>query len=310
MRELCSKIKTWKPPLLLCSLIALLTGTAALGLVSADYGKEVFPVIRYAVYVCSAIAVTVEIWALVAAARNNSPLKVFSDMVHQLDFTGKLYDDYSFRTVSFAYPSLIVNLFFAASKGVAGWWFSSWWLVSLAAYYGLLCMIKFALLRDNRKIMAIQNQAQRTLQEWKAYHFCGILLMCMTVILQGIVILILNERQTFTYDGLLIYAVATYDFYCLTAAIIYMVKNRKKHAPIVVAIKSVSVAASLVSILSLQTAMFASFGASQQDLQQLMNLLTGTGVCVLMLIFGLYMLIHAKKQIKKINLTMDEEFYG
>lgn len=306
MRELWNKIKTWKPPLLLCSLLALLTAAAALVLVSTDYGKEVSPVILYAVYVCSAIAVTFEIWALVVAARHNSPLKAFSDMVHQLEFTGKLYDDYSFRTVSFAYPSLIVNLFFAASKGVAGWWFSSWWLVSLAAYYGLLCMIKFALLRANRKIMTIQNQAHRTFLEWKAYHFCGILLMCMTVVLQGIVILILNERQRFTYDGLLIYAVATYDFYCLTVAIIYMVKNRKRHSPIAVAIKSVSVAASLVSILSLQTAMFASFGASQEDLQQLMNLLTGTGVCVLMLLLGLYMLVHARKQIKKINLTIDE----
>lgn len=306
MRELWNKIKTWKPPLLLCSLLALLTAAAALALVSTDYEKEVSSVILYAVYVCSAIAVTVEIWAIAVAARNKSPLKVFSDMVHQLDFTGKLYDDYSFRTVSFAYPSLIANLFFAASKGVAGWWFSSWWLVSLAAYYGLLCMIKFALLRANRKIMTLQNQANQTLQEWKAYRFCGILLMCMTVILQGIVILIVNERQTFTYDGLLIYAVATYDFYCLTVAVIYMVKNRKRHSPIVVAIKSVSASASLVSILSLQTAMFASFGASQEEKQQTMNLLTGTGVCALMLLFGLYMLLHAKKQIKKIKLTIDE----
>lgn len=306
MRELWNKFKTWKPPLLLCSLLALLTAAAALVLVSTDYGNEVSPLILYTVYICSAIAVTVEIWAIVAAARNKSPLKVVSDLAHQLVFTGKLYDDYSFRTVSFAYPSLIVNLFFAASKGVAGWWFSSWWLVSLAAYYGLLCMIKFALLRANRKIMTLQNQVKRTLQEWKAYRFCGILLMCMTVILQGIVILIVNEHQTFTYDGLLIYAVATYDFYCLTVAVIYMVKNRKRHSPIVVAIKSVSASASLVSILSLQTAMFASFDASQEEKQQIMNLLTGTGVCALMLLFGLYMLLHAKKQIKKIKLTIDE----
>lgn len=250
--------------------------------------------------------VTAALWAVVMAVRTHSPLKAFSRLVHRLDFTGKLYDDASFRTLSLAYPSLLVNLFLAVSKGVAGWWFSSWWLVSLAAYYGLLCIIKFALLRDNRKLMTIQNQADRTLQEWKAYHFCGILLMCMTVILQGIVILILNERQTFTYGGLLIYAVATYDFYCLTAAAVYIVKNRKRHAPIVAAIKSVSAVASLVSILSLQTAMFASFGASQDELQQLMNLLTGTGICIFMFLFGLHMLIHAKKQIKKINLTADE----
>lgn len=61
MRELWNKIKTWKPPLLLCSLLALLTAAAALVLVSTDYEKEISPVILYAVYVCSAIAVTVEI---------------------------------------------------------------------------------------------------------------------------------------------------------------------------------------------------------------------------------------------------------
>ncbi len=306
MKKLWDKLKMWKPPVLWCSLFAIVTAAAALILVSTDYGKILSPIILYVVYACSGVAAALEVWAVIAAARNGSPLKMFSDAVHRLDFTGKLYDDYSFRTVSFAYPSLVINLIFAATKGAAGWWFSSWWFVSLAAYYGLLCMMKFALLRASRRITAIQNQTQRTLKEWKAYRFCGILLMCMTIILQGMVILILKESQTFTYDGLLIYAVATYDFYCLTIAIIYMVKNRKKHSPIIVAIKSVSVAASLVSVLSLQTAMFASFGASQENLQQLMNLLTGTGVCILLLLFGLYMVLHAGKQMKTVDETIDE----
>ena len=306
MKAFWDKLKMWKPPVLWCSLFAIVAAAATLVLVSTDYGKILSPIILYAVYTCAGIAVALEVWAVIAVARNGSPLKVFSDTVHRLDFTGKLYDDYSFRTVSLAYPSLIINLIFAATKGVAGWWFSSWWLVSLAAYYGLLCIIKFALLRASRRITAIQNQTQRTLKEWKAYRLCGMLLMCMTIILQGIVILILKERKTFTYDGLLIYAVATYDFYCLTMAVAYMIKNRKKHSPVIVAIKSVNVAASLVSILSLQTAMFASFGASEEDLQQLMNLLTGTGVCILLLLFGLYMVLHAGKQMKTVNETIDE----
>ena len=225
--------------------------------------------------------------------------RIIKSAIHKNRLAGLLYDNYSLRTVVFAYGALGVNAYLALTKGAAGWYFGSDWLSTLAMYYLLLCVIRFTLLRASRKVTALTDQDARMRKEWKACRVCGEVFMGMTVILMGIVVLITAEGFTFAYDGLLIYAVAAYDFFCLTKAIIYMGKNRKNHTPLIVAIKSVNLAAALVSILSLQTAMFAAFGSDMDTVVQTrMNLATGAAVCMMIFLFGFFMAVHSKKQMK------------
>lgn len=225
--------------------------------------------------------------------------RIIKSAIHKNRLAGLLYDNYSLRTVVFAYGALGVNAFLALTKGAAGWYFGSDWLSTLAMYYLLLCVIRFTLLRASRKVTALTDQDARMRKEWKACRVCGEVFMGMTVILMGIVVLITAEGFTFVYDGLLIYAVAAYDFFCLTKAIVYMGKNRKNHTPLIVAIKSVNLAAALVSILSLQTAMFAAFGSDMETVVQTrMNLATGAAVCMMIFLFGFFMAVHSKKRMK------------
>lgn len=73
----------------------------------------------------------------------------------------------------------------------------------------------------------------------------------------------------------------------------------QNHTPLIVAIKSVNLAAALVSILSLQTAMFAAFGSDMETVVQTrMNLATGAAVCMMIFLFGFFMAVHSKKQMK------------
>lgn len=121
----------------------------------------------------------------------------------------------------------------------------------------------------------------------------------MTAALQGLVILIVREGQGFIYHGTLIFAVALYDFYCLTRAVVYMIRTRKKHGPVLVSIKTFSFASALVAMLSLQTAMFASFGRNLElSLRQFMNALTGSAVCLILLIVGIFMVVGANKRLR------------
>lgn len=126
----------------------------------------------------------------------------------------------------------------------------------------------------------------------------------MTLVLFGVVVLIMKLDSKFTYHGTLIFAVAAWDFYNLTMAIIYMVRKRGKHTPIISAIKMLKFATALVSMLSLQTAMFASFGGgTETEMKRWMNLATGSVVCLMIFGIGLYMVIQANRNVKNDGMT-------
>ncbi len=117
---------------------------------------------------------------------------------------------------------------------------------------------------------------------------------------QDIIILIVEQGKAYIYQGYLIFAVALYDFYTLISSIVYMVKTRKKHTPVIVSVKTINFAASMVSMLTLQTAMFASFGGETgAEFQALMNILTGTAVCLILIIWGAMMVIRAQRELRK-----------
>lgn len=84
-------------------------------------------------------------------------------------------------------------------------------------------------------------------------------------------------------------------------AIFYMVRRRSNHSPIVNSLKMISMAASLVAILSLQTAMFSSFGGeSESGFKTLMNALTGTAVCLFLIIQGIVAIRKANIELKRL----------
>ena len=66
--------------------------------------------------------------------------------------------------------------------------------------------------------------------------------------------------------------------------------------------KGISMAAALVSMLNLETAMFAQFGAemSQQD-QNLMIILTGAGISMTIVVLSVLLIVKATKEIRSEN---------
>jgi len=256
----------------------------------------------YIVYGLAAAFVTAAVWLIVLFFRQDSIRQRISTAAHKTALSARIYDDYTFRTVIISYGSLIVNSFFALTKAVTGWYFSSVWLTALAFYYLFLCLIKASVLHRGRKRIPGETVQARLCREWKIYRMCGVLLTLMTFALQGIIILIVEQGNTFTYQGTLIFAVALYDFYCLISSIVYMVRTRKRHTPLVVSVKAISFATSLVAMLTLQTAMFASFSDGiNADWQKRMNIMTGTTVCVILVVWGVFMVRRSQKELKKLR---------
>ena len=304
MKNLLNKIKDFRPALVPNCILAVIFSVLALVIVTTDFQKSLPQAVLYTAYVCSAVFFGFAVWAVVIFFRHNSPKEKFRELAHKRKFTGQLFDDYSFRTVTFTFYSFALNVIFTLAKGVAGWFSSSWWMISLSAYYLILCVAKFMLIKESKAVYKEENLLVRKQKEWLVYRRCGILLLFMTVVMIGILVLIMIEGNTFTYYGTLIFAVALWDFYNLTNAIIYMVRKRKQHSPIIVAIKTIGFTTALVSLLSLQTAMFVSFAQkSDTEFKGLMNLLVGSAVCVMLLVVGIFMVNKSSKKLNEIKKT-------
>lgn len=165
----------------------------------------------------------------------------------------------------------------------------SLWYGALGAYYLILAAARFVLLNS------LYKKADKT-HQLKAALLCGRLLLGLNIALSLVTAQMVLNGKGYTYLGSLIFAAAFYAFYSVAAAIINLVRFRKLKSPALSASKVISIATALVSMLSLQTAMFSSFGGEFQ-FQRLMNGLTGGAVCTLLFFTALLMIIKIKKQL-------------
>ncbi len=171
--------------------------------------------------------------------------------------------------------------------GVVGIASRSAWYGTLAAYYILLSILRFTAVREAGILSGKADGEERLPAEIRFYRWCGILFIIMTVALCGTVILILDEEGGKHYPGSLIYGAALYVFYKMIMSVVNLVKVRKHRSPLLLAIRDIGYVDACVSILSLQTAMFASFGTGEKEFSRLMNGVTGAAVCLMVLGTGI-----------------------
>lgn len=198
-------------------------------------------------------------------------------------------------TVCFAVPGLILNIVFVVFNGFIGIQSRSAWYVTLAVFHGLLSLMRFAAIRYERRGSDLRQTKEMAEEELSVYRYCGILLIIKTIALAGAVVLLVHSEGGKTYPGCTIFVVALYTFYKIIAAVIHVVKAEKLKSPLLMAIRSIGYVNACVSLLFLQTAMFASFGKGMAEFEVRMNAITGTAVCVMALAVGIHCVISAAK---------------
>ena len=197
--------------------------------------------------------------------------------IYENPFGNRYMTDNAFRTKVSLYISLGVNLLYVVLQGVQWYLFQSWWFVVLGAYYAILSVMRFLLLRyvrANRIGSSIQS-------EWKSSRVCACILMLVNLCLSGAVLMILYKNKGYDYPGVLIYVMALYTFYSTINAIIQIIRYRKLGSPVMSTAKVIALSAALVSMLNLETAMFSQFGADMPvESQRLIIILTGAGISI------------------------------
>ena len=219
--------------------------------------------------------------------------KIYDDPLGNRFLTDRVFRTNVSLSVSFVISMLYVGL------NLWSWhMLKSYWFTVLAVYYSVMAVMRFLLVRYVR----IQKIGTNILGEWKRSRICACILLLINLSLSGAVLMILYQQKGYDYPGIMIYVMALYTFYALTMSIVDIVKYRKMGSPVMSTAKIVSLSAALVSMLNLETAMFALFGADMApEHQRIFIILTGAGVSITVVTLSVILIVNANKEIRRIK---------
>ena len=218
--------------------------------------------------------------------------------IYDNPFGNRYMTDRVFRTNISLSISFVISMLYV---GINLWsWHAlkSYWFMVLAVYYVIMAVMRFLLVRYVR----IQRIGTNMLGEWKRSRVCAYILLLINLSLSGAVLMILYQHRGYDYPGIMIYVMALYTFYALTMSIVDIVKYRKMGSPVMSTAKIVSLSAALVSMLNLETAMFAQFGGNMTpENQRIFIILTGAGVSITVVTLSVILIANANKEIRRIK---------
>lgn len=183
----------------------------------------------------------------------------------------------------------LINLIFASYNLILGIFTNSMWFLNVGAYYIILSIMRISVIRFSSK-----NRKN----EFFIMKFIGIILFILALVLCFTVYMSIKHEGATKHHEIVMITIALYAFTKLTLAIIGFVKSRKIPLPSHKTLQSIAFTDSIVSIYSLQRSMLVTFqGMTKSDIV-LMNTLSGTGMCIIVICIGLNLIIGGNRMAK------------
>ena len=251
-----------------------------------------------AVYILAGVFLVTACIFLVQDLKNGVIEKIVSTITRN-PLGEKFFDDYTFRIILSTMPTFIINVAYTVYNGVLGVMHQSEWFITMAVYYSLLGIMRYHAVHTGRIISRMEDQSLIKKKELSVIKTEGILLLLLNLALSGVVLLTIVQDTAKRYSEIMVITIAAYTFYKIITSVINMIKVRKLQSPILITIRNISVADALVSVLTLQMTMLASFqGRSTMNINQ-MNAMTGMAACILISLLGISMIYYSYKRNKK-----------
>lgn len=287
------------PPVWLMILMVIFS---AAGLITVFVkGWETVPA-AYAMYVLAFYTLcAVTVFCVTVLPKQYGKIK---ERVLSVPWVNRYTTDKVFRIKVSLNLSLGINLLYVAINVLSWYLYQSWWFVCLAVYYGIMSLMRFLLVRYVR----LNEIGTNRRGELKRSLACSYIMLLLNFFLSGAVLMVVYQNKGFEYHGILIYVMALYTFYTATHAIINLVKYRRFESPVMSTAKVISMASALVSMLNLETAMFAEFGETMaKEDQRLMIMLTGAGISIIVIAMSINTALRSIKEIKKMRIKGNGE---
>ncbi len=290
-KRICKKIIF--PSLWIKILIAVIS---VIGMAAAIITGFADNPILYVMYGVSFYALCV--YSVFFAKQGSRIFKSAKSKIIGTKYGSRYISDIDFKTHITLYFALIMNVANIALNILYGFVFKTNWFFILAFYYSTLTLMRILLAQFTRKHTIGENM----LGEWQRAHLCAAVLTLINLSLSGVVLMMMYQDKGFTYVGMLIYVMAAYSFYHITVAIIDLIKYRKYNSPIINSVKMIKLAAALVSMLSLETAMLSTFGGDMPlGEKRVMIAATGAGICLIVIGLSSFMIVESTNKINEIK---------
>ncbi len=188
------------------------------------------------------------------------------------------------------YVSLAVGCGYACLNAVGGVMLRSPWLGTLAFYYIMLSLLRFNLTRGYKQ----DSRADK----WKRYRLTAVLMLLLTVALFGIFCMTIYSGHIIAYPGYLIYGVAAYTFYAVISAVRNVIVCRRYDDPVLSASKALKLAAAVISVYSLQSALISAFG-DDEAFRAAMGKWVGGGAFLVIAGVSVYMIVKSSLALRR-----------
>lgn len=197
------------------------------------------------------------------------------------------------------YGSLFLNTAYAVFQLGLGFYHLSFWFVSLAGYYLSLAAMRLFLVRYTRR----HAPGEQMKAELRRYRLCGIVFLVMNLALSLMIFFMVYWNRTFHHHQITAIAMAAYTFTSLTLAIVNIVRYRRYQSPVYTATKIISLAAALVSLLTLESTLLTAFGDGTMDLvaRRLLLGISGGVISAFIILLAVYMIVQGTKKLRKIK---------
>lgn len=283
------------------AVVFLISLLSALSLVySLATGKAIYPS-RLAAYLSSAYSVIIVILAIPSIIRGlkqrQKEIKSKSNKSEarnaelQLKITLMLYGTFFYNAI---YGSF--QLFLALSH-------NSVWYYAIAAYYILLAIMRFSLIRYSNSHTAGENMVE----ELQRFRFCGKMILFLTAALAAVTFYRAIDNHEILHNGTTSVILAVFTVFSFTLSVINVIRYKKLNSPLLFAARLISFASALASMLSLITAILGHFADRLSDsAYQVTNTASTFTVLTVIAYIGLFMLSKSGEQLKKLSNTMEE----
>lgn len=221
-------------------------------------------------------------------------IRTFRKVLREADkytFTRQLHKSYEFRSMFFAVCTFISNVGYTAFLSSLALITRSPWFGALAAYYILLTSARGGVLLQHYRDEQRFKDDSFALQRAKAgtYRYCGIMMVALTLAMAISVVhtMIVGVAERSLHPWV-VYLFAGYALYRIIVSVISFVKATTRDDLAVRAVKYINLATALVSVFTLQTAIFEVFFSGFNPI--IFNAVGGFSVCLIMLILGVYII--------------------
>ena len=254
-------------------------------------------IIAYISYVLAAYTLTV--WCF----RLPTLINFFKDFKEENKYARRWQDDTRLRVNVSLYGSFAWNALYGIFQLWLGFYHSTFWFYSLGAYYVCLAVMRFFLLRHTRRF----NWGENMQSELIKYRACGIVFLVMNLALALIIFFMVYWNRTFQHHMITAITMAAYTFTALTTAIINVIKYKKYNSPVFSASKAISLAAALVSMLTLESTMLTTFNNGTMTELQIKHMLGATGgvVSAIIVTMAIYMIFTGTKKLKQVKIEVE-----